>query len=54
MPIDIKELIVRVRLDTEPGTKEAGAKQDGGAEREDLIAECVEQVLEILRQKEER
>ena len=55
MPLEIKELVIKAVVGTE---KESGAAapatgQDDG-DREALVAACVEQVLEILREKAER
>lgn len=58
MPIEIKELHIRVSVNASAGAKPAGAPgpapgADGEA-RQTLVAECVEQVLEILRDQRER
>lgn len=58
MPIEIKELHIRVAVNAEPG-KQAGAQgasgAAGGAEDKDaIVAECVEQVLERIQSKKER
>ncbi|MEF8708596.1 MAG: DUF5908 family protein [Candidatus Accumulibacter propinquus] len=61
MPIEIKELHVSVALSTPPersaSTLPGAAAQAGGdrgADREAIVAECVEQVLQILQNKSER
>ncbi|WP_020160894.1 DUF5908 family protein [Methylobacter marinus] len=59
MPIEIKELHIHVSVDTSPGAKPAGAGKNAiGADndevREAIVAECVEQVLQILQNKQER
>jgi Family of unknown function (DUF5908) len=61
MPVEIKELHIRVAVDAKPAktaqaAPNAPAKADGGgdAARDALIAECVEQVLQILQSKRER
>jgi hypothetical protein len=58
MPIEIKELHIRVSVNTPAGSKPAGAPgPDPGAEadgRQALVAECVEQVLQVLRDQRER
>lgn len=62
MPIEIKELHISVTVDAggtptatntaaAAGNSPTSAQQD---ERQALIAECVEQVLQILEQKRER
>jgi len=61
MPIEIKELHIRVTVNTSPGEQSSGGQSPppaggGGPEgdKEAIIAECVEQVLEILQNKAER
>jgi len=59
MPIEIKELHIRVAVNAEPAKQAAaapGASGAGaGAEGKDaIVAECVEQVLDILQAKKER
>lgn len=58
MPIEIKELHIRVSVNTPAGSKPAGAPgPDPGAEadaRQALVADCVEQVLQVLRDQSER
>lgn len=61
MPIEIKELHIRVTVNAPGGgatpppsgaTTSANSPNTPG--KEDLIAECVEQVLQILQDKHER
>jgi hypothetical protein len=58
VPIEIKELHIRVSVNTPSGGKPAGAPgPELGAEadaRQALVAECVEQVLHVLRDLRER
>ena len=64
MPIEIKELHIRVAINAaaegQTGANASAAGQSGktagtdGSERDALVAECVEQVLEILKNKTER
>ena len=55
MPIFVDEVVISVEVDNAPGT---GARPSGaGASSEDkqaLVAECVERVLEVLAQRAER
>jgi hypothetical protein len=64
MPIEIKELHIRVTVNT-PSSEQASATKtassdsshhEGGetGDNNSLISECVEQVLQILDQKKER
>jgi hypothetical protein len=54
MAIEIKELHIRVALNTKPAGH--AAKPGGGDDdaRDALVAECVAQVLQVLQQKAER
>lgn len=53
MPIEIRELIIRATVRDDAGS--AGAGGDArGEERETLIAECIDQVMDILRDEKER
>ena len=59
MPIEIRELHIRVTVTSEGGEKSAAKGNDAAGAKEPLdkaalIAECVEQVMEILQQKKER
>lgn len=62
MPIEIKELHIRVAVNTSPGGRPAEEKTPTGSvgtyigdeAKEGLIAECVETVLQILQNKMER
>jgi hypothetical protein len=55
MPIEIRELVIRARVEPPSAAPTAAPAPAGGAdERRDIVAECVEQVLEVLRQREER
>jgi len=62
MPIEIKELHIRVSVNAPQDEQSAGAQPaappagGGGHEsdKEAIVAECVEQVLEILQNKAER
>mgnify|MGYP006303607981 CR=1 FL=1 len=55
MPVEIRELVIRAEVGT--GRGEAGQTAEGTAgakDRERLVRDCVEQVMELIRQKEER
>jgi hypothetical protein len=58
MPIEIRELHIRVSVSTPTGGPPAGAPSPAPAaeegNRQTLIAECVEQVLQVLRDRTER
>lgn len=59
MPIEIKELYIRVSVDAQPSGQAragdgsvTGADDEGG--KDQMVEECVEQVLKILERKAER
>ena len=58
MPIEVKELHIRVTVNAPATSKPAGALgPPPGAEgdaRESLVADCVERVLDTLRDRRER
>lgn len=59
MPIEIRELVIKATVDQSPGSGTgAGApgkgSQSNSSPGEDLIKECVEKVLAILKEKNER
>ena len=63
MPIEIKELHIRVAVNVPQSGQSSGAQPvavggnaSGGneSEKETMVAECVEQVLQILQGKAER
>ncbi len=61
MPLQIKELYVKVTVhsDEEQGSPEQNANTtsessgDSAMNKDDIIAECVEQVVEMLKEKME-
>ena len=53
MPIEIRELVIKAAI-TESGD-EGGSRPDSQTlDREQIIADCVEEVMEILRAQLER
>ncbi len=56
MPVEIKELVIRATIDAggggdgDQGNGNKGKRHD----REAIVSECVEQVMEIMRQQRER
>lgn len=53
MPIEIKELVIRATVEGGGGDRKGAGKKRELA-REEIVAECVEQVMEILRMQRER
>ncbi len=55
MPIEIRELIIKTTVDPNAASPGAGSPAAGGDEaKQALIQECVDQVMEILKEKSER
>jgi len=63
MPVEIKELHIRMAVSGKPPEPPKGAQQQGGPKSDEhlgagnadeLVAECVERVLQILQAKKER
>ncbi len=53
MPIEIKELHIKINVD-EGKNKQQSTSASGKKDNSVLIAQCVEQVMEILEMKAER
>ena len=56
MPVEIRELHIRVAVNADPAKLPAPSKSadGGGADKDAIVAECVEQVLRIIQAKKER
>ncbi len=54
MPIEIRELIIRATVSEHAESDARPELENTGKKRAELILECVEQVIEILKQKTER
>ena len=53
MPIQVNELIIRAIIDSE-GSRERIPSTPESVDKTQIVQECVEQVLEILKDKQER
>ncbi|MBQ0930061.1 hypothetical protein KAK07_22450 [Ideonella sp. 4Y16] len=53
MPIMIDEVVIAVEATSPSAEGGSPAAGDSGAQRQSLVAECVERVLEVLRQRQE-
>jgi len=51
MPIEIKELHIKINVNE--GSKSSPEKAPKGKDK-DLVAECVEQVMQVIERKKER
>jgi hypothetical protein len=58
MPIEIRELHIRVSVGSEDGKQASGSQASaagaGNVDKNAVVAECVEQVMQILQSKKER
>ncbi|MBN1480893.1 hypothetical protein JXA70_11520 [candidate division KSB1 bacterium] len=54
MPVEIRELIVSVSVDESGEESETPSAKPTAADIEDIVSECVSQVLEILKGEKER
>lgn len=57
MPIEIRELNIRVVVSNEQNQGNQNGSSNTGIDRtakKEIIAECIEQVMELLQQKKER
>ena len=53
MPIEIRELVISTRINDEPsGASEQSSSNQGS--QEELVATCVEKVMDLLKQQMER
>ena len=54
MPILVDEVVISVEVEGRPAGDTGGAPGSGSEDKQALVAECVERVLEILAQRQER
>jgi hypothetical protein len=54
MAIEIREIIIRATVAAEGKEEAASTLAPRGCSNEQIVAECVETVLDVLRRKEER
>lgn len=57
MPVEIKELVIKATVEPNAGTGEGDGASNIGSNStpgEEIIKTCVEKVLEIIKQKNER
>jgi len=53
MPVEIRELIIKAVV-REPGEGKKSPEKITALDRDEIIADCVEEVLRILKEKNER
>ena len=54
MPIEIRELQITTTISDTSSPSGGSGSQLSSVNKDDIIAQCVEQVLDILKQKNER
>jgi hypothetical protein len=54
MPVIVDEVVISVEVAAPPGAQAGAAPAAPAQDKQALVAECVERVLDILRQREER
>jgi len=55
MPVEIRELNIKMSVVPQQGeSAESPPHESGQPRKEEIIAECVEQIMEILKMKNER
>lgn len=53
MPVEIRELVIKAVIDGS-GTPSGESHQMTASLREEIVSDCVDQVMKILREKSER
>lgn len=53
MPVEIRELVIRATVESQRAP-ESIAPESRDQELEDIVSQCVEQVLEALKREKER
>jgi hypothetical protein len=54
MPLEIRELMIKATVNDQAPATNSASPGNAGADKQAIIAQCVEQVLEILKTKSER
>ena len=54
MPVEIRELVIRATIEDGKDKESASPQKKGQMNKQQIVEECVEQVLEILRRDRER
>ena len=54
MPVEIRELVIRAEVEPQQRQSQESGQGGGASDREQLVRDCVDQVMEIIRQQEER
>ena len=54
MPIEIRELIIKATVNESTAKNGSSSSKAGETDRDMVVSECVEQVLDILKARAER
>jgi len=54
MPIEIRELVIKATVNESAAKRATGKGGSGDSDKELIVSECVEQVLDILKERLER
>ena len=58
MPVEIKELVIRVAVSDRPAQQPSAAQgasgAGAGADKDAIVAECIEQVMRVIHGMKER
>lgn len=54
MPIEIKELNIKVTVENDPATSRGEQGHAPELDMDEIVARCVAQVMDILKEKSER
>lgn len=56
MPLEIRELVIKATIGQEDNSRNSSgsSSRDQGSDPEDIVKLCVDQVLAILKEREER
>ena len=53
MPIEVREVVIKAVVDDQTKTKEL-PKKSSNKDQSEIVEDCVEQVLEIMKRENER
>lgn len=55
MPLEIRELVIKATIDNDKGNStDSSSNASGQEDKSKIINQCVEKVLEVLKQRKER
>lgn len=54
MAVEIRELVIKTTVDNSSSGSGASSQSSSASSQEDVVRECVDQVMELLRRQKER